>query len=169
MASITAGSSGDQRLSFLQRPDTAEAFHDFVKLATMNGTAEIYYYSEKIMPLDEKVVMRLNNYRLDLSKLAVENEAGAKAVDDYLSRYTGDIEHIRLVPLQCRFRSAIAIYDTHELKIIDWLELNRKVSIRAQAQDEPLRFKSQQNVDDEDESLLIQYQAFPGDSATGAD
>ena len=153
MVAITAGPSGRQRLSFLQRPDTAEGVHAYVKESFMHGTSEIYYFGEKIVPMDELVVSRLNNYQLDLTALAKENKAVAKEVGDYIERHQADMWHIKLVPLSCRFGSAIAAYDMNKLKIIDYFEIDRKISLRAQAQDEPLPFNSL--LDEEDE--LIQY------------
>lgn len=166
MAAITANPSGRQRLSFLQRPDTAEGFHSLVTEAFEHGSSEIYYYGEKITALDEHVVTRLKNYRLDLSKLAEESEVSAKNVEAYLGRHNADIEYINLVPLSCRFGSAIAVYDTRKLKITDLLDI--KTSLRAEAQDEPLPFKHPHPVDDGNKPLLIRYQVFPDDSATGA-
>ena len=157
MTSIIAGPSGSQRLSFLQRPDTAEVVHAYVKESFQHGSSEIYYFGEKIVALDDQVVSRLENYKLELSKLADKTELGVNDVEAYLKRHAEDIEYIKLVPLSCRFGTAIAVYDMRQLKITDFLGLDGKVSIRAEAQDEPLPFKSLQNVDDGVESMLIQY------------
>lgn len=147
MTAIAAGPSGRQNLSFLQRPDTAEDFHRLVTEAFKNNSTEIHYYGEKITALDGKVVTRLKNYQLNLSKLAEESEVTAKHVVAYLDRHTDDIEHVKLIPLSCRFGSVIAVYDTRELKITDWFGMVR-TSVRAEALDGPLRFKSPQDVDE---------------------
>lgn len=169
MSAVLAGPSGGQRLSFLQRPDTAEGMHAYVTESFKYGSSEIRYFGEKIVALDDQVVSRLDNYKLDLSKLADETELGANDVEAYLKRHTKDIEYIKLVPLSCRFGSAIAVYDIRQLRITDFLELDVKVSIRADAQDEPLPFKSLQNVEDGVEPLLIQYQVFPDDNVIDVD
>ena len=157
MTAILAGPSGSQRLSFLQRPDTAEGVHDYVTESFKHGTSEIYYFGEMVVALDDQVASRLENYKLDISKLSEKSELSAKGIEAYRDAHLDDVEFIKLVPLSCRFGSAIAVYDMRQLKIIDFLELDRKISIRAEAQDEPLPFKSLQNVDDGVESMLIQY------------
>ncbi|MCW8829929.1 MAG: hypothetical protein OQK32_00225 [Gammaproteobacteria bacterium] len=137
---IVKGPSGQQRLSFLQRPDTIDEFMNFTKEAYNHQSSEIYYYPEKIVPLDEIVVRRLQNYQLNLSELAEESEKAAKMVEDYLGRNANDVKYINLVPLACRYGSAIAIYDIRELKITDWIKV--KTKLRGKAQDEPLPLKS---------------------------
>ena len=147
---ITEGPGGRQRLSFLQRPDTIDEFLSFTKEPYQHQSAEIYYYPEKITPLDESVAKRLQNYQLNLSKLAEENEVAAKTVETYLGRNENEIEHINLIPLSCRYGSAIAVYDMRKLKITDWLKIETK--LRGEAQDEPLSLKSSQDEDDGEKS-----------------
>ena len=147
---ITEGPGGRQRLSFLQRPDTIDEFLSFTKEPYQHQSAEIYYYPEKITPLDESVAKRLQNYQLNLSKLAEENEVAAKTVETYLGRNENEIEHINLIPLSCRYGSAIAVYDMRKLKITDWLKIETK--LRGEAQDEPLSLKSSQDEDDREKS-----------------
>lgn len=151
MAAIKAGPSSRQRLSILQRPDKLEDFHNFITEAFSHQSAEIYYYGEKIVPLDERVVDRLQNYKLDMAELAVENEAAIKVVENYINRHeAADIEHINLIPLSCRYGSAIAVYDTRELKITDWLEV--KTKLRAVAQHESLPDKQPPDMADSNQS-----------------
>lgn len=150
MTAITAGPSSRQRLSFLQRPDNIEDFQNFMTEAFEHQSAEIYYYGEKIVPLDALVVARLQNYKLDVSQLAIENEASSKLVENYLNRHEADLEHINLIPLSCRYGSAIAVYDEHELKITDWLEV--KTKLRAVAQDESMPDKQPLDMADGNDS-----------------
>lgn len=140
MDSITTGPGGRQRLSILQRPDTVDDFYKFSKEAHNHQSAEIYYYGEKITPLDESVVERLQNYQLNLSRLAEENQASAKQVELYLASHVDDVEHIKLFPLSCRYGFAIAAYDMRELKITDWIKVEQ-TQLRGEAQDELLPVK----------------------------
>ena len=112
MNTINTGPGGRQRLSFLQRPDTRDDFFSFTKEAYDHQSGEIYYYADKITALDESVVKRLQNYQLDLSRLAEENEVTAKKMELYLADHADDIEFIKLFPLSCRYGFAIAVYDT---------------------------------------------------------
>lgn len=138
---IVAGAGGKQRLTFLQRPDTVDEFLDFIKDAYRHNSSAIYYYQDKIVPLDERVVKRLQNYKINLYDLAAESEEAARKVDAYIDAHNNDIEYIHLIPLSGRYGSAIAVYDTRELKITDWLDV--QTNLRAQAQDEPLPLKLQ--------------------------
>jgi len=137
MGAIAAGPSGAQRLSFLQRPDTLYDFYRFQNEAYEKGSASIYYYGEKIVPLDRSVEKRLENYRLNLSKLAEENAVLARTVESYVDGHKADMEYINLMPLSCRYGAAIAVYDTRELKITDFFE-TKEIKLRADALDEPL-------------------------------
>ena len=141
MAVIKNGPSGRQNLSLLQRPDTIDDFIDFTKEAFSHGSSAVYHHAEKIVPLDGAVINRLQNYRLDVTKLAMENEVFAEKVVSYMDSYKADKENIDLIPLSCRYGSGIAVYDMKQMKIIDWLDI--KTSLRAAALDEPLPLKIQ--------------------------
>lgn len=141
MSAINAGPSGKQRLSLLQRPDTVDDLLDFTKEAYLHGSSAIFYHREKIVPLNQGVVERLKNYRLNLSNLAEESEVSARKVEAYLDLHEGDKEYIHLMPLLCRYGSAIAVYDMRELKITDLIDVTTRQ--RAEALDEPLPLKFQ--------------------------
>lgn len=148
---INAGPAGRQRLSFLQHPDAEDDLFDFIKEAFDHQSGEIYYYAEKITALDESSVKRLQNYQLDLSKLAEENEASAKKVELYLADHADDIEFIKLFPLSCRYGFAIAAYDTRQMKITDWIKME-KTLLRGEAQDEPLPVEQSKDVENGNKS-----------------
>ena len=148
MDAITAGPGGRQRLSFLQRPDTLYDFYLFQDEAYKNASASIYYYADKIVPLDGKVEKRLENYRLNLSKLAEENAVLARTVESYVDDHEADMEFIKLMPLSCRYGAAVAVYDTRELKVTDFFE-TKEITFRADALDEPLPTGSSADVDAE--------------------
>ena len=141
MDDIHAGPAGKQWLSFLQRPDTEKDFFEFSNEAFKHKTGEIYYYREKITVLDESVVSRLKNYQMNMLKLAEESEGAVKKVESYLADHDDVIEHIQLFPLSCRYGFAIVAYDMRELKIVDWIKLKTPLSIRGEAQDEPLSYE----------------------------
>jgi len=141
MTAVVAGPSGEQNLSFLQRPDTVDDYLVFMKEAFAHKSSAIYYYGEKIVPLDETVINRLQNYQLDIKELALENEVAAGVVRSYVDNHQTDMERINLIPLSCRYGSAIAVYDMQEMKITEWFDVETK--LRAEAQDEPLPLKLQ--------------------------
>ena len=73
LSAISSGPGGKQRLGFLQRPDSVDEWLDFTKKAITHNSSAVYYYGEKIVPLDENVVARLDKYQLDLGALREEN------------------------------------------------------------------------------------------------
>ena len=136
MQSIAARPIGNHRLSFLQRPDKLNDFLEFTKEAFAHGSSAIYYYGERTVPLDKGVVGRLSNYKINLTKLALESETAAARLADYIARYDQGGENIHLLPLSCRYGSAVAVYDTSEMKIVDLIDIG--TSVYVEAQDEPL-------------------------------
>lgn len=141
MQAISAGPSGEQRLAFLQRPDSVDELLEFTKHAFAQQSSAIYYYGEKMVPLDERVVSRLPNYKLNLSALASENELAAAKIKDYLAHHEEDVEYIYLMPLSCRYDSAIAVFDSRALRITDLIDV--QTTLQAEAQDEPLPLRDQ--------------------------
>ncbi len=135
MASIEAGPSSKQKLSFLQRPDTVDELLEFTKQAFKNSSSAVYYYGEKIVPLDEHVVARLGKYRLDQAALREEDTQYAETVDAVTKNQYADSRY-QLIPMSCRYARAIAVYDKAEFKITDTLDVPTMLS--AEATDEPL-------------------------------
>jgi hypothetical protein len=135
MDAIETGPSGKQNLSFLQRPDTVDEYLDFSKKAFANGSSAIYYYSEKIVPLDQQVVKRLDKYRIDLEVLREENSLYADIVHAAVNDQYGENRY-QLVPLSCRYGNAVAVYDKEQLKIVDILDV--PITLTSTAIDEPL-------------------------------
>ena len=127
MGAISAGPSGKQRLGFLNAPDTLDAFHDFVSEPFLKGSSEIYFYADKIVPLDESTVSKLARYELSLDELRDENASFAESVENYAKQNPGSNTTYKLFPLACRYGNAIAVYDLDEMRVVDLLELNTKI------------------------------------------
>jgi len=123
MESIKAGPSGSQRLAFLQRPDTVDEFFDFSKEAFQNNSAEIFYYIDKIVALDESSVARLSLYEVDMELLEGENPAFAIRTQEYIDNNAGYLDSYVIFPVDCRYGSKLAVYDTTQLKIIDSIDV----------------------------------------------
>ncbi len=124
---IFSGPSGVQRLSFLQRPDTVEAYSDFMREALQNGTSEIYYYSDRLTALDHTNVRRLRKYALNLDELRSESAIGADRVTQYIAEHPGYRKDYGLYPLECRFGTKVAIFDMNELRITGLLDVNTRL------------------------------------------
>jgi hypothetical protein len=137
LAAISAGPSGKQSLSLLQRPDTVDELLEFTKEAFAHKSSAVYYYGEKFVPLDELVVSRLDKYQLDLAALRQENTQFADTVE--AKEIHADDGRYQLIPLSCRYAKVIAVYDREELRITRTLDIPTLLS--AEANDEPLPLK----------------------------
>lgn len=127
MTAISNGPSGKQRIAILQRPDTIKELFEFTQEAYLNNAGEIYYYSKQVAPLTKDKLPRLDKYALNLAQLKTESEAEALAVASYISNHPGHDQDYKLMPLVCRYGKALAVYDMHELKISDTLEIKTKL------------------------------------------
>jgi len=121
---IRDGPSGKQRLSILLRPDSTEERFNFTQEAFNHASAEIYYYGEKIVPLDEVTVSRLDKYELDLEELRKVDAEDADRVQAFNSHSGTQAEAYRLIPLACRYGNAMAVYDPQNKRIVDTLAVN---------------------------------------------
>ena len=121
MRAIESGPSRLQRLALLPAPDSMDKFHDFVGKAFLHGSSEIYYYADRIVPLDQDVVARLGKYTLKRDQL--ESTAHADIIDRYVSSRSVYNTDYKLIPLVCRYGKAVAVFDMHELRITDILDV----------------------------------------------
>lgn len=129
-----------QKLLFLQRPDTVDELIEFSREAFAHNSSAIYYYGEKIVPLDANVVARLDKYKLNMESLKAENPVFATDADAYLASLAGQGQ-LKLVPLVCRYARGVAVYDLKRLRISTVLDIPTFLS--ADALDEPLPLKEQ--------------------------
>lgn len=133
MSAIASGPSGLQRLSLLQAPDSLAEMHDFVGKAYLQGSSEIYFYADRIVPLDDRVVARLGKYEISREELADENAASADALESYIDSNTGNNDSYKLIPVVCRYGKAVAVYDLRELRITERLDV--ATDLRAKSAD----------------------------------
>jgi len=144
LAAISAGPGGKQNLSLLQRPDSVDELLEFTKEAFSHRSSAVYYYGEKFVPLDERVVSRLDKYRLDLAALREENTQFADMVE---AEFTHDDDgRYQLIPLSCRYAKVIAVYDREELRIASMLDVPTLLSAEANDEPLPLKMELERNV-----------------------
>ncbi len=116
---------------------------EFSKQAVASGSSAIYYNGDKIVPLDQRVVPRLDKYQLDLAALDEENPKYKAAVEAAIqNRYMGG--RYKTVHLSCRYANVIAVYDKSSLMIVDTLDV--PTSLSAAAIDEPLSLRIQLDI-----------------------
>ncbi len=140
LAAIATGPSGKQNLSLLQRPDTIDELLDFTKEAFAHESSAVYYYGERIVPLDDQVLARLDKYQLDVVALRAEDAQFADTVAAEPILQSGD-QRYRLIPLSCRYAKGIAVYDREQQRIATILDAPTLLS--AEANDEPLPLKAE--------------------------
>ena len=138
---IAAGPAGRQRLGFLQRPDTVDELLDFSKQAYAHNSSAVHYYGDLVAPLDARVRPRLDKYELDMAALQQSYPEFARSVQAYMNSPQFDSRHHKLAPLQCRYSKPLAVLDTRQMRIVDWLDSPGYLSTRAL--DEPLPLSSQ--------------------------
>ncbi len=145
LAVIEAGPSGKQKLSFLQRPDTVDELLEFTKEAFAQKSSAVYYYGEKYVPLDERVVSRLDKYHLDPVSLREENAQYADTVNSVIKNQD-EVERYQLIPLSCRYARMVALYDKNLLKISEILDVPTMLSAEANDEPLPLKIELEQNL-----------------------
>jgi hypothetical protein len=129
MGPISNGPSGVQKLAFLKAPETVDSFHDFVGKAFKNNSSEIYYYADKIVPLDKKVAANLGRYKLDIKQLRKKNARFAEKVESYVKQNPGSDSIYKLIPLSCRYGNAMAVFDMDKLRIEKLININTKIRL----------------------------------------
>jgi len=160
LTAIAVGPSGKQKLSLLQRPDTIDELLDFTKEAFAQQSSAVYYYGEKIVPLDQRVLARLEKYQLDMAALREENTQYADTVA-MEQKWQDDDERYQLIPLSCRYAKVIAVYDRKALKIANILDVPTLLSAAANDEPLPLKAELQHNVVDRVQDDMIR--AFLGE------
>ncbi len=141
MQPIIEGLSGKQHLSFLQRPDTVDDVLDFTKEAFAHKSSAVYYYGEKLVPLDKSVRHRLDKYELDMDLLRQNWPDFAMTVEHYMRSDKFDAGRHKLTPLQCRYEKPLAVLDVEQMRIVDWFDSPGYLLTRAL--DEPLPLRQQ--------------------------
>ena len=145
MSAISTGPGGQQRLGFLQRPDSVDELLDFTKEAFAHNSSAVYYYGEKIVPLDKHVVARLDKYQLDLGALREESTRHADAAESDVN-VQSDPDRFQLIPLSCRYAKVIAVYDKEQMRIANILNVPTRLVAEANDEPLPLKIELEQNV-----------------------
>ena len=136
LPAIVSGPSGRQRLAFLQRPDTVDGLLEFTKQAYAHNSSAVYYYSDRIVPLDQRVRERLDKYELDWDWLLQNEPDYAARVQQFIHSKGYTARHYKLVPLRCRYQQPLAVLDTRVMRVVDWMQSPAYLITRAL--DEPL-------------------------------
>ena len=126
---ISKGSAGKQMLAFLRSPDLKIEKLAFQYEALKNNSAEIYYYGSKFESLNDDNVDRILRYKLDLEALKSKSTQAYNALIAYKKKHAESLESYHFYPISSRFKNAIAVFDSRQMKIVDII--NAGTSLRA--------------------------------------
>ena len=112
-------------LAVLPRPSTHAEYQDMMLEAFRRGSAEIYVFSERMVPMDVAGTVHLMNYRLDVANSFVgselDKERFRKIWQDYLEQNPGAQEQYLYYPMSCRYQKVVAVFDPERSEIVDYV------------------------------------------------
>jgi len=112
-------------LAVLPRPNTHKAYQEMMMEAFRRGTAEIYVFNEKLLPMDVVGTVHVLNYKLDVANSFIgteaEKEKYRKAWNEYLEENPDAVERFLYYPMSCRYQKVVAIFDPENSEIVDYL------------------------------------------------
>jgi hypothetical protein len=93
--------------------------------AFKRGSAEIYVFSEKLLPMDVVGTTQVMNYYLDVPNNFTGNEDEIEKYSqiwsDYLEKNPGARNQYLYYPLSCRYQNVLAVFDPENSEIVDYL------------------------------------------------
>jgi len=112
-------------LAVLPRPSTHQEYQDMMLEAFKRGSAEIYVFSEKLLPMDVVGTTQVMNYYLDVPNSFTGNrdeiEKYSQIWSDYLEKNPEAGNQYLYYPLSCRYQNVLAVFDPENSEIIDYL------------------------------------------------
>ena len=124
---IAEGKPGHQMLALLRLPDDPAEARLFQNEAFLNKSSEVYYYGSKFEALDDRNLNRVLSYKLDMEALQKENKTAFDAVVAYKEKHAELLEHSHFYPLVTRFKKAIAVFDSEQMRIVDIIDAETKL------------------------------------------
>ena len=112
-------------LAVLPRPDTHDEYQAMMLEAFRQGSAEIYVFSEKLLPMDVVGTVHVMNYKLDVANMFTgsdeEKENFRRIWTGYLNKNRGALDSYLYYPMSCRYQKVLAVFDPSESEIVDFL------------------------------------------------
>ncbi len=121
-------------LAVLPRPSTHKEYQDMMLEAFKQGSAEIYIFGEKLLPMDVVGTVQVMNYKLDVpnsfSGSEDEIDKYRKIWSEYLEKNPNATKQYLYYPMSCRYQNVVAVFDPENSVIADYLPVytNRAVS-----------------------------------------
>ena len=115
-------------LAVLPRPSTHKEYQDMMLEAFRRGSAEIYVFSEKLLPMDVAGTVHVMNYKLDVAGSFVGSEEEVRKYraiwSDYLKKNPDAAERFYFYPMSCRYQKVLAAFDPENGEIVDYVPVN---------------------------------------------
>jgi hypothetical protein len=113
-------------LAVLPRPSTHKEYQDMILEAFKRGSAEIYVFSEKLLPMDVVGITQVMNYRLDVANSFTGSEDDdlgkfRKIWSEYLEQNPDALQKYLYYPLSCRYKNVLAVFDPARSEIVDYV------------------------------------------------
>lgn len=112
-------------LAVLPRPDTHQEYQDMMLEAFRKGSAEIYVFSEKMVPMDVAGTVHIMNYELDVTDSFVGDDEQIDKYRNIWSAYLETdpeaLERYLYYPMSCRYQKVLAVFDPENSAIVDYL------------------------------------------------
>jgi len=112
-------------LAVLPRPSTHKEYQDMMLEAVRRGSAEIYAFSEKLLPMDVVGTTQVMNYRLDVANNFTGSEKDIEKYREiwsvYLENNPDALKQYLYYPLSCRYSKVLAVFDPEDSEIVDYL------------------------------------------------
>jgi hypothetical protein len=112
-------------LAVLPRPNTYTEYQEMMLEAFKKSSAEIYMFSEKLLPMDAVGTVHLMNYKLDVpGSFYGDNEQKEKYTrvwSQYLENNPGADQQFLFYPLSCRYKNVLAVFDPQSSAIVDFV------------------------------------------------
>lgn len=112
-------------LAVLPRPNTHKEYEDMMLEAFKQGSAEIYIFGEKLLPMDVVGTTQLMNYKLNVADNFTGTKEDVKKYPEIWSEYIKNnpnaMERYLFYPLSCRYQSVLAVFDPERSEIVDYV------------------------------------------------
>ena len=112
-------------MAVLPRPNTHKEYQDMMLEAFKHGSAEIYVFSEKLLPMDVVGTTQVMNYHLDVPNSFTGSEDEIERYrsiwSDYLEKNPEAGNRYLYYPMSCRYQKVLAVFDPEDSAIVDFV------------------------------------------------
>lgn len=128
---ISQGKSGNQKLAYLELPQSFDERGEFMLEAFRNNMSAEYYYGSRFDSINKNNINEILKYDLDFSELMRENPENFDVINQYVETHPGYKARYYFYPIRSRFKTGIAVFDPEAMRIIEVLDL--ETTLYAQA------------------------------------